>query len=89
MTTTITIETVEGESKDVRNLTVSPEAEQAVLRKFNPEGHVAVDMIKVLCAAVLTCLDTLPDADKRNVAIAKTHIETAQMHGVKSLFVNK
>ena len=72
------------------HINVSKQSEKDVIRKFNPTDNSNVDLIKVSCATVLSVLEqclSQGGCDARNIAIAKTHIETAQMHAVKSLFV--
>jgi len=69
---------------------LNDEAKQAVRLSFNPSGNTAVLTLKVLAAAFLTYCDYLKDGTAggrgpgaRELAVAKTHMETAQMWAVK------
>jgi hypothetical protein len=68
---------------------VDPKALDAVRFDFNPSGQRDVVAVKAMAAALLTLCEAsdskAPDPRGRWMAIARTHIETAQMFAVKAV----
>ena len=92
MTTTVKILTTGGLGEDVKVVNVSESAERVMLRNFNPTNNPDVDLIKVTCATVMSVLEDLARTKRIDIVclnLARDSIETAQMHAVKSLFVDR
>lgn len=75
-----------GYKDSVTQVDVSEQAARQVRADFNPSMSAEVDDVKALSAALLTRLDQIAERSgaARECAIAKTHIETAAMFGVKA-----
>lgn len=57
-----------------------------VIGTFNNEGRTEVDELKAAASAFIDLINKVGKDPRRN-AIAVTHVETAAMFAVKSLFV--
>jgi hypothetical protein len=78
-----------------QRFSIDPGALDAVRFDFNPSGQRDVVVVKALSAALLTLCDgksgsgtgpaRMADPRGRWMAIARTHIETAQMFAVKAV----
>ena len=53
---------------------------------FNPSGSELVDELKAAANAYAAVVEKLPPSRRRSIAL--THIETASMFAVKSVFYN-
>jgi len=82
MTVTITIQVSD---QPAQHVTVSDDALDDVRFDFNPSGDRDVTLVKALSAGLLTFCQRPNGKTGRWMAIARTHIETAQMFAVKAV----
>ena len=59
---------------------------EEVIGSFNPNEKAEINAIKVTAKQMIKLIQDLPNEDNRRKAIAVTHIETAAMFAVKSIY---
>ena len=59
---------------------------EEVIGSFNPNEKAEINAIKVTAKQMIKLIQELPNEDNRRKAIAITHIETAAMFAVKSIY---
>jgi len=59
---------------------------EEVIGSFNPNEKAEINAIKVTAKQMIKLIQDLPNEDNRRKAIAITHIETAAMFAVKSIY---
>lgn len=82
MTVTITLSIKDQPDQSIQ---VNPDALDDVRFDFNPSGDRDVVLVKALSAGLLTVCQKPNGKTGRWMAIARTHIETAQMFAVKAV----
>ncbi len=89
MTTTIIIQTNEGNESRQHHITLTDEALKRARRNFNPSGDERVDAVKCLAAAFYTILQPVQEARHpiagREAATAMTDIQGGAMFAVSAL----
>lgn len=77
---------IDASSNLVKQVMPNDAAKEAVRLKFNPSGLESVECLKILAASFLTLCDEIaaakPEAG-RELAVAKTNMETASMWAVR------
>jgi len=59
---------------------------EEAIGSFNPNEKAEINAIKVTAKQMIKLIQELPNEDNRRKAIAITHIETAAMFAVKSIY---